>query len=99
MKAKASVSPANFLHELGWIFLKEEHRSKGQMRLLIKTLLRVDAIGGVFAATRFSNDRMQRILLHHKFVRHGEAYQSGNTLAKRLSSSFGLNQTRLRRPM
>jgi hypothetical protein len=75
-KAMASLAPSDFPWELGWIFLKQEHRSKGQMRPLLETLLNAAGTTGVFATTRTSNHKMQRILAHQKFVRHGDSYQS-----------------------
>jgi predicted GNAT family N-acyltransferase len=75
-KAKASVAPADFSRELGWIFLKEEHRSKGQIQPLIETVLKAAGTCGIFATTRISNEKMQHILAHQGFVRHGEAYAS-----------------------
>jgi len=75
-KAKSSLSPDQFSRELGWIFLKQEHRAKGQMRPLIEGLMVAAGDNGVFATTRASNDRMQRILSHQKFARHGEANPS-----------------------
>jgi len=75
-KARASIVPTDSPHELGWIFLRQEHRSKGLMQSLIKTLLEVAGTRGVFATTRLSNDKMQRILFDQKFVRHGDSYPS-----------------------
>ena len=75
-KAKAAVEPGDFALELGWIFLARDHRSKGQMRPLIETLLKANQGFGIFATTRVSNEKMQRILTHQGFVRHGDHYAS-----------------------
>jgi hypothetical protein len=75
-KAKASVDPSDYSRELGWVYLKEKHRSKGQMKPLIENLLKAAGSNGVFATTRKSNDKMQRILAHQGFVLHGQSYES-----------------------
>ena len=75
-KAKSTASPAVFPFELGWIFLKEAHRRKGQIQLLIPSLLKSAETNGVYATTRVSNQKMQKILKHYGFVREGEAYRS-----------------------
>lgn len=76
VKAKATASSDDFSRELGWIFIKEKNRSKGQIRPLVETLLKVAGDRGVFATTRRSNEKMQRILEHQEFVRHSECYSS-----------------------
>ncbi len=74
--AESKESIESFSHELGWIFLKENHRGKGQMTPLINEMLaRFDGFP-IFSTTRSSNDVMKEILEHLKFVPSGKPYRS-----------------------
>jgi GNAT superfamily N-acetyltransferase len=75
-KAKASANPDDFIRELGWIFVNVDHRSKGQIQLLIEALLKAAGSDGLYATTRVANEKMQRILKHQGFVSHGVSFSS-----------------------
>lgn len=67
---------SDFLYELGWIYLKENHRGKGLITPLVQQLL--DEVGKkpVFATTRSSNLVMRDVLKHLGFESVGKPYRS-----------------------
>ena len=75
-KADSPVSCKNFDYELGWIFLKDDHRQKSQMTPLIDKLLSELSGAPVFATARSSNVVMIQILEHFQFEKSGGSYQS-----------------------
>lgn len=75
-KAGATAEISDFPLELGWLFVKKEHRRKGQIQPLVEKLLEVAGARGVFATTRAANDKMQRILKHQHFFQEGSPYPS-----------------------
>lgn len=75
-KAKSPVSCENFKYELGWIFLKDDHRQKGQMTPLIDELLSELSDAPIFATARSSNVVMIQILEHFEFEKSGAPYPS-----------------------
>ncbi|NOT42956.1 MAG: ATP-binding protein [Alphaproteobacteria bacterium] len=84
-KAKASVPLTDYPLELGWIFLQQEHRSMGQMQLLVRMLVEMGGEAGLFATARASNEKMQRILVKQDFVRHGESYPSNRKVGEKIA--------------
>lgn len=70
------MSPKDYLYELGWIFLDEGHRKKGQMTRLLNDMLPILQNKPIFATTRASNQLMQEILLYLGFTKKGEDYES-----------------------
>lgn len=83
-KASSRLDPSAYPYELGWIFLDEPHRKKGQMTRLINDLLPAAKDSGLFATTRTSNEIMRDILAQLKFSEEGAEYKSeqnpGDTL-------------------
>lgn len=75
-KAESLLDPASYPYELGWIFLDQAHRKKGQMTRLIKELLPASKGAALFATTRASNEVMQEMLSQLKFLQNGVEYQS-----------------------
>lgn len=75
-QAKSKSDMKEYPYELGWIFLDEPHRKKGQMGRVIVELLRLAGEHGIFATTRSSNTIMKDILLHHGFKPSGITYPS-----------------------
>ncbi|PNQ76465.1 hypothetical protein BA950_08370 [Erythrobacter sp. SAORIC-644] len=74
--AGSEYSIDEFSHELGWIYLKENHRGKGLITPLIENMLKEVENTPVFATTRSSNIVMQQILKHFAFKRSGKPYRS-----------------------
>lgn len=74
--AGSQYSIEEFSHELGWIYLKENHRGKGLMTPLIENMLEEVGNSPVFSTTRSSNIVMQQILKHFEFKRSGKPYRS-----------------------
>lgn len=74
-KAQATASPGDFTREIGWLFVEQNHRGK-QTRELITSLLDAARSKHVYATTRKANDKLQRILKHHRFFQNGVAYPS-----------------------
>ncbi len=74
-KVQATANPGDFTRELGWLFVEQEHRGK-QTRDLIAGLLSAARAKLVYATTRKANEKLQRILKHHRFFQNGAAYPS-----------------------
>lgn len=74
--AGSTLNLEDFPVELGWIYLKENHRGKGQITPLIEEMLEEIDGKSVFATTRSSNPIMREILKHFGFKRSGHAYPS-----------------------
>lgn len=74
--AKAERPAKSYPYELGWIYLKEEHRKKGQMTRLIDELLPLAGTSNLFATTRTSNTIMREMLDQLHFKQEGEEYVS-----------------------
>lgn len=74
--ANSVAKPREHPFELGWIYLREEHRSKGQMTRLIRELMPLADGKGVFATTRTSNTIMRDMLLQIHFKQDGDGYTS-----------------------
>ena len=74
--AKSKARPGDYPFEVGWIFLKNEHRKKGQMTRLLKNLMPHTEDHSVFATTRSENEIMREILLQMEFRADGEPYPS-----------------------
>lgn len=75
-KARSSLEPNDYSYELGWIFLDEQHRKKGQMTRLIQMLMPLAKDAAMFATTRTTNTDMQSILKRLKFSPNGAEYRS-----------------------
>ncbi|WP_162246364.1 GNAT family N-acetyltransferase [Rhizobium sp. Root1204] len=75
-KAKSSQPPTKYPYELGWIYLQEIHRKKGQMTRLINELMPLAKGAGMFSTTRSANAIMQEMLAQLDFRAEGEAYPS-----------------------
>jgi predicted GNAT family N-acyltransferase len=75
-KAKSKHAPIDYPYELGWIFLKDAHREKGQMTRLLKELMPAATDSAMFATTRSVNEIMQEMLIQFGFSRDGEEYPS-----------------------
>lgn len=75
-QAKSERSGADFLFEVGWIFLKENHRQKGQMTELLTTMFEAVTGKRIFATTRSANEVMKQVLTHFKFETSGDPYPS-----------------------
>ncbi|MBY5556569.1 N-acetyltransferase [Rhizobium leguminosarum] len=74
--AKSAVKPKDFPFELGWIYLREEHRLKGQMTRLIGELMPLAQGENIFATTRTANTIMKDMLVQLHFKPNGEEYPS-----------------------
>ncbi|MBZ9887311.1 ATP-binding protein [Mesorhizobium sp. BR1-1-3] len=71
-KAQATANPGDFTR---WLFVEQKHRGK-QTRDLIAGLLDAARAKLVYATTRKANEKLQRILKHHRFFQNGAAYPS-----------------------
>lgn len=74
--AKSNLTSEDFSLELGWIYLKENHRQKGQITPLLESLMSRFSGMPMFATTRSSNLVMIELLKQFKFKKEGEAYPS-----------------------
>lgn len=75
-KASSEANATEFQYELGWIYLKENHRKKGLMRPLLEEMMESASRQNVFATTRSSNLVMKELLTHFGFETSGMSYQS-----------------------
>lgn len=75
-KAGSRLDPTAYPYELGWIFLDDSHRQKGQMTRLINDLLPAAKGSALFATTRTSNDVMRDMLAKLCFSEDGIEYAS-----------------------
>lgn len=75
-KAKSKCAPTDYPYELGWIFLKDPHRKKGQMTHLLKELIPAAKGSAMFATTRAANEVMQEMLVQLGFSPDWEEYPS-----------------------
>lgn len=75
-KADSQLDPSAYPYELGWIFLDNPHRRKGQMTRLIDDLMPAAKESALFATTRTSNDIMRDMLAQLKFSKEGVEYKS-----------------------
>lgn len=73
-KADAGLCATEYPLELGWIFVRPDHRGKGLGQQLCEQLLERPSSGGVFATTRTDNAPMMRILDALHFKRIGKPY-------------------------
>lgn len=73
-KANASISPADYSVELGWVFVSPVHRGNGFGGNLCAGLLACVPASSVFSTTRTDNALMMRILRALGFVRVGRPY-------------------------
>jgi hypothetical protein len=74
--AGSALKPAAYPYELGWIYLQEAHRKKGQMGRLLTELMLVTRNKPVLSTTRVSNEIMQTILKEWEFAKEGSPYPS-----------------------
>ena len=74
--AKSAARSSNYELELGWIFLKPEHRKKGQMTRLLRLLMTYVSEERLFSTTRTDNEVMIDVLPQWGFVQEGEPYAS-----------------------
>lgn len=74
--ANSGRAPKDFPYELGWIYLQEAHRKKGQMTKLIGELMPLAGDSNMFATTRKSNVIMQEMLHQLHFQPEGDEYPS-----------------------
>lgn len=74
--SKSELDIDAFSYELGWIYLKENHRGKGLITPLVQEMLETLGAKPIFATTRSSNVVMQQILEHFEFTRSGSPYRS-----------------------
>ena len=63
-------------YEIGWVYIKPNHRGAGLSRPLVEACLAAAASEGVFASTREDNKPMQRTLKRYGFVQAGNSYKS-----------------------
>lgn len=77
-KADASVNPAGYKLELGWVFVAPVHRGNGIAESLCQLLLARVPTSCVFATTRPNNVSMIRILLTLGFSQAGRPYPRRN---------------------
>lgn len=75
-KAKSGLDPEGYPYELGWIFLDDDHRKKGQMTRLLEELFPTAKGSALFATTRTSNEVMREMLVQLKFEQSGTDYRS-----------------------
>lgn len=75
-KSKSSLEQSDFSFELGWIYLKENHRQKGQITPLLEEMLSDYANKAIFATTRSSNLVMMELLKQLGFKMSGTPYRS-----------------------
>lgn len=86
-KAEASVEPADYELELGWVFVVPAHRGKRIAESLCRRLLARVPASRVFATTRPDNPFMIRILQALGFSPAGKPYRRrGEQLALFLRS-------------
>jgi GNAT superfamily N-acetyltransferase len=76
-KAKARAPAADFLLELGWVFVLPTWRGHKLSHLLAHAAATYAAGATLFATSRATNSQMHRALIKAGFVRHGEDYLSG----------------------
>jgi predicted GNAT family N-acyltransferase len=74
--AGSALNSAAYPYELGWIYLQEAHRKKGQMGRLLTELMLVTRNRPVLSTTRVSNEIMQAILKEWGFEKEGNPYPS-----------------------
>lgn len=70
-KANALVDPADYILELGWVFVLPDHRGSQIAERLCQQLLKRNPNSFVFATTRPNNKSMIRILHALGFVQEG----------------------------
>lgn len=75
-KSKSELSPKAYPFELGWIYLRPDHRKRGQMNRLLDKLLSLAGEKGIFSTTRSNNEIMEEILHERGFRTDGEVYPS-----------------------
>ena len=75
-KSGSELNKDDFLLELGWVYLKENHRNKGLMTPLIEEMLSSVDGRAIFATTRNSNVVMIQLLEHFGFKQSGSCYRS-----------------------
>ncbi len=75
-KSISPIDSAEYQLELGWIFLKENHRQKGLMTPLLEGMLESISGSSVFATTRTSNVVMMELLKQFGFEHSGKPYAS-----------------------
>lgn len=75
-KSKSEASAEGYNYELGWIYLKENHRQKGLMTPLLEEMLQIERAEKIFATTRSSNLIMKELLVQFGFRSSGTPYQS-----------------------
>lgn len=73
-KAAAGVSPADYEHELGWVFVVPDHRGRGIAGSLCRDLMSRVPASFVFATTRPDNESMKKILGELGFAPVGRPY-------------------------
>ncbi len=83
-KAKTNLSPNDYSYELGWIFLHEQHRKKGQMTRLLDKMMPLTKDKSVFSTTRSDNAVMQKILPQLGFEKVGVGYKSERQPSKNI---------------
>jgi GNAT superfamily N-acetyltransferase len=74
-QAHASVSPASYPVELGWVFVPPSHQGQRLSRPLVEQLLPYAAGNLVYGTTRADNERMHRTLARYGFHQDGVAYR------------------------
>lgn len=74
--ACSTESPEIFTRELGWVYIEPEHRSKGHIKPLLEKLMDGSNNKNIFATTKITNEKVQRILLNNRFVQNGVPYPS-----------------------
>ncbi|ETD86368.1 GNAT family N-acetyltransferase [Rhodobacter capsulatus] len=89
--AGITLNSAEYHYELGWIYLREAHRKKGQMRRLLTELMSVTRNKPVLSTTRVTNQIMKTILEEWGFEKEGNPYpsaqQPGETIQLYLRSA------------
>ncbi|MEM5471470.1 GNAT family N-acetyltransferase [Hoeflea sp. AS60] len=80
--AQSNLDPSDFPYELGWIYLHEQHRRKGQISRLLEEMMPLTKNKAVFSTTRSDNAIMQELLKQLEFRKEGVSYKSAQQLGK-----------------
>ena len=75
-KARATVEPADYPFELGWIFVVPEARGRRLSNLLVQAAIAQAKQMPIFATSRTDNPAMHTPLRAASFVKHGHEYRS-----------------------
>lgn len=75
-KSVSNLDPNQYQYELGYVAVSGKSRKKGIGSAIAKSLLNFDAKVKIYATTKSSNVRMQKVLVRNRFSFAGQSYQS-----------------------